>query len=366
MHHLSYAEFYVTNVCNLSCENCNRYNNFAFAGHQSWDAYADQYAEWAKIIDIEMICILGGEPMLNPDFIKWVQGISELWPNSFIRIATNGTQLDRWPELYSILEKSEGRIYLEVNHHGTDLENDIEKNIRAFLQGDLKTSFTTNWQWRRRWREQWNSVKDDSWPTIDDPDDFATLPQHIQNEFKQLCPDFDPATFKEIHGNQHSSPSVISDSVPVQDARGVIIEKQMSNIFMDVALRFDPESKKLSLHDSVPEEAMKICSFRICHAFSRGRLYKCGPTHVLPEFIQQFPVEITDSDRALINSYKPADPTWEYERIDRFLTGLKNGTPIAQCKFCPSVEQRKQINSSYKKIKIHKIPPVKQSKIAQN
>jgi hypothetical protein len=355
MHHLSYAEFYITNVCNLNCDNCNRYNNFAFTGHQSWDEYAKLYAEWAKIIDIEMICILGGEPLLNPDFIKWISGISSLWPNSFIRISTNGTQLDRWPELYDILEKSEGRIYLEVNQHGVDLEDTVEKNVRSFLKGQLTTSFTTNWQWRRRWQEQWASIRDASWPDIDDPEQFNTLPPHIQEEFKRCCPDFDPATFKETHGNKHCSPSVKSDSIPLQDDHGVIIEKQMSNIFMDIALVFDPASKKLSLHDSVPQEAMDVCGFRICHVFSRGQLHKCGPVHVLPEFIQQFPVDISAADRVLINSYKPAAPDWGYGKLDTFLNGLKNGDAIPQCKFCPSSKKNKKINSGYKKVKITKI-----------
>jgi len=356
MHHLSYAEFYITNVCNLNCDNCNRYNNFAFGGHQSWAEYRDQYTKWAELIDIEMISILGGEPLLNPEFIDWVKGIADLWPNSFIRISTNGTQLDRWPELYDLLRQSEGRIYLEVNHHGTALENTIESNIRSFLKGEIATEFTTNWQWRRVWRGQWASISDSSWPYIDDPELFDTLPKEIQTEYMSHCPDFDPATFKTTHGNRHPRPSVIQDSIPVQDATGVIIEKQMSNHFMDVAVVFDYETKRLTLHDSVPEEAMKICGFRICHAFSRGCLYKCGPTHTLPEFIQQFPVDITPADRNLINSYQPADPSWTTEELDRFLTGLKNGDAIPQCKFCPSVPNRITINSGLKKVKIAKLP----------
>jgi hypothetical protein len=36
-YHLSYAEFYITHVCNLNCPDCNRFNNYAFKGHQRWD-----------------------------------------------------------------------------------------------------------------------------------------------------------------------------------------------------------------------------------------------------------------------------------------------------------------------------------------
>ena len=354
MHHLSFADFYITNVCNLNCENCNRYNNFAFSGHQRWDKYVDLYTEWAKIINIEMIGILGGEPLLNPDFIKWLEGISKLWPHSFIRISTNGTQLLRWPELYDILKKSEGRIYLEVNHHGIDLEDQIEKNIRLFLKGDLTTSFTTNWQWRRRLKEQWDSVKDNSWPDFDDPEEFDSLPQYIQEEFQRRCPDFDQTTFKETHGNKHCSPAVGVNPTAFQDSNGVIIATQHSTNFVNGAVIFDHNSKKLSLHNSVPQEAMDVCSFRNCHGFSRGKLYKCGPTYVLPEFIQQFPVEISNEDRQLLTSYNAATPNWSNDKISTFLQGLKNGDAIPQCKFCPSTKVFKPINSNYKKIKILK------------
>ena len=40
-HRLNYAEFYITNVCNLNCTECNRFNNYHFSGHQRWDDYSD-------------------------------------------------------------------------------------------------------------------------------------------------------------------------------------------------------------------------------------------------------------------------------------------------------------------------------------
>ena len=32
-------EFYITNVCNIACPQCNRFNNWNFKGHQIWKDY---------------------------------------------------------------------------------------------------------------------------------------------------------------------------------------------------------------------------------------------------------------------------------------------------------------------------------------
>jgi organic radical activating enzyme len=85
------VEFYITNVCNLSCRGCNRFNDLNFKGHQYWDDYADEYEAWSKRLELPRITIIGGEPTLNPDLEKWCANLRRLWPNAVIMIQTNGT-----------------------------------------------------------------------------------------------------------------------------------------------------------------------------------------------------------------------------------------------------------------------------------
>ena len=80
---LRYAEFYVTNVCNLACDNCNRFNNMDFKGKYDFDV--EQYREWAEKLDIHRIAILGGEPTYHPNLGSWIEGISKLY-FEFIKI----------------------------------------------------------------------------------------------------------------------------------------------------------------------------------------------------------------------------------------------------------------------------------------
>jgi len=85
------VEFYITNVCNLTCRGCNRFNDLNFKGHQYWDDYAEEYEKWAERLDLPRITIIGGEPTLNPDLEKWCANLRRLWPNAVIMIQTNGT-----------------------------------------------------------------------------------------------------------------------------------------------------------------------------------------------------------------------------------------------------------------------------------
>lgn len=85
------VEFYITNVCNLTCRGCNRFNNLNFKGHQYWADHADAYEAWSKRLDLPRITIIGGEPTLNPDLELWTMNLRRLWPDAVIMIQTNGT-----------------------------------------------------------------------------------------------------------------------------------------------------------------------------------------------------------------------------------------------------------------------------------
>jgi len=99
-------EFYITNVCNLTCRGCNRFNDGKFKGHQRWSDHSDLYEQWPQYITPEHIVLIGGEPTLNPDLELYVSNLRRLWPNSEITIQTNGTytnvQKIDWWETYQV------------------------------------------------------------------------------------------------------------------------------------------------------------------------------------------------------------------------------------------------------------------------
>ena len=85
-------------------------------------------ATWLDRIDIPDFGIMGGEPMINPEWRQWIRGVRTLMPNSQIRFTTNGLLLNRAPDLLDICREV-GNIVLKITVHvdNAELEQQIEK-----------------------------------------------------------------------------------------------------------------------------------------------------------------------------------------------------------------------------------------------
>lgn len=268
-------EVYITNVCNLTCEQCNRFNNFDFKGWQRWSDHADQYQQWAKLIDLKSITILGGEPLLNPDIVSWVRGLNVTFGIG-VQILTNGTRLNQVKGLYDAIAyarpRNGTRNSIAVSLHNLDDLETLQQNIREFLNGPV----------------QQNTHRPELWGA-----DY-----------------------------QYS------------DRNGVFINVYYQNRF-DTATVQTSAAGRYTLFDNDPMQAHDACTFVLykSYHFIRGKLYKCGPAALLPEFDQQHGFDISDQDRELLNSYRPLTVDNFAEYHEEFLANLDN--PIAQCKFCP-------------------------------
>jgi len=135
--HVPNIEFYITNVCNLACPQCNRFNDHNFAGGQDWKDYEEVYTAWSKKIQLQKITILGGEPLLNPSITDWIRGIGRLW-NKRVNLLTNGTRLNHVPGLYdALMSRNYGGHYIGISVHNV---NDLDlyfTEVKKFLLGPL-------------------------------------------------------------------------------------------------------------------------------------------------------------------------------------------------------------------------------------
>lgn len=338
---LNYLEFYITNVCNLNCTNCNRFNNFNFSGHSYWAEYQQDIKEWSKILNIKRIGILGGEPMLHPEFLLWVKNIADLWPLSKICIITNGTQLKKWPGLYDLLAEYCGRIEVEVNCHNHDTKSQIIDNIKSIMQGPVNEELLR--YPLAVWINNYNSIRDPSWPDCNSPNKFTSLPDWIQQECRDIHA-FDNERWIEQNG-----------TLKLVDQNNVVFTFALSDYFTNSTVNYDPVSHSVSLHDNNPKDSMKVCYFKQCHHIVKGKLYKCGPTGILPDFIKQFNVDLTSKQKTLIETYEPAEYTWSDDKLQKFIKNLIKAEPIPQCALCPSSFTPNKFNATSKKIKLVKI-----------
>jgi organic radical activating enzyme len=285
--HIPYAEFYITNVCNLACQGCNRFNDVKFRGYQKWADYADVYTQWSSQVSVGSLAILGGEPMLNPTFYQWADGITNLWPRTLVRIIANGFYLNKTQGLYDLL-CSKPNLKLWIGIHNKLHKKMIFDQVQRFLAPPLTKEF------------------DDSVPY------------------------------------QHK--------LYVKDSNGISVIIEHNWWFHQGSIIKTQNGS--TLHQSDPYKAHNICNMKTCHTFSKGKLYKCGVVAVLPEYHEQFNLELTPEDQDLLSSYTPLSAKDQFDQKKLFIESLSS--PIAQCKFCPESYNGQQIWSQEKKLTFHR------------
>jgi hypothetical protein len=237
---------------------------------------------WSKKIAITLPVILGGEPLLNPDICKWSIGIRQLWSTTgAVQILSNGTRLNHVPGLYDALIHNN---WIGITIHDANDQDAIFNEIRKFLRHPIK-----------------ETVKADN-------------------------------------------PKMGSDYQFV-DARGKRIHVWMSDKFSNSNLiKLADESFKF--YNSDPDTAHENCTFRKFKSYHmiRGKIYKCGPVALMPEFVKQHRFDLSSEDLDLLNSYKPLTVDATDEEMHDFFNTVDNVIP--QCKFCPEQYTFKQIEFS--------------------
>jgi organic radical activating enzyme len=296
---LKYAEVYITNVCNYSCTHCQSLNNFAFKGHQRWEDHENEYRRLSGQLDIDQIQIIGGEPTLNPDFEKWVEEISKLWPNAKLQIATNGTRLDKLTkEIYQILLKHKGTLWITC--HDIRLYDGFLDFSKTFLNKIVSDNVSNN-----DWKRDYERSKTD--PTVK----LKTVSRKMTDE-------------NDVEVILDWSQSFVSSVIDLLDNQSLTMK-----------------------YNSDPVQAHDICYFKNCHQINKGKVYKCPLVSVLPDFLNQFDVNMSADDKSLAYSYEPLTADKD---ISKFVNAIDDVIP--QCKFCPANYTKHNFVGTDKKIKI--------------
>ncbi len=89
---LDYLEIEVSESCNLNCKGCNEFSNLV--EENMFGDLQQTERDLGKLKDyfwgVGKIRLMGGEPLVNPDYIRFVKTAREIFPDSDIRILTNG------------------------------------------------------------------------------------------------------------------------------------------------------------------------------------------------------------------------------------------------------------------------------------
>ena len=277
-------EFYITNVCNLTCSGCNRYNNYKFSGHWTWAEAEPVLTRWAERIEIRHPVILGGEPLLNPDIADWITGIRRLWPRlSGVQVQSNGTRLDLVKGLYTALGQRHGN-WIGISLHAEEHREPLFARIRNFLRYPIQET--------------------------EDPTD------PIGSRYQFL------------------------------DANKVKVHVWVNDTFVNSNI-VQQANGRFGLYNSNPDLAHENCTYRRFRNYHmiRGQIYKCGPIALMSEFDDQHQFDLSAEDRAIIHAPGRGLSIDEFDtRGPEFLANLDQ--VVAQCKFCPETYDYKPITFS--------------------
>lgn len=265
------GQFYITNVCNLTCRDCISFNNFRFRGHLKWADSQERVEQWARLVDIDYLCIIGGEPMANPELGTWVRELRRLWPvtRTEFSVITNGTYLRAWDQ-EEIKDWLEQAVTIEISCHDPQQWPDMV----AWAQ-DLLASLVVPWRLEIDYRD---GVLTHSY-CLEDGQRLIALGQHWL---------FGPSAVRRV---------------------------------TDQGLEF---------YRSDAATAHRNCPARLCHYFVDGIMYKCPVTATAAMLTEQF--GMPDDQRSLLEKSRGLDPLTA-PSLTRWFGTLDQ--PVAQCSLCP-------------------------------
>jgi len=122
---LPFLETMIIQACNLSCTGCTNYSDLRHRGYVTWQQGRKTLLQWLERIDIQEFGIMGGEPMINPQWQEWVTGTRELFPTSQLRFTTNGLLIKNVRNIVDVM-KQVGNIVFKITVH---VESDHLNNI---------------------------------------------------------------------------------------------------------------------------------------------------------------------------------------------------------------------------------------------
>jgi organic radical activating enzyme len=349
-YYLDEINFAITNICNFNCENCNRFSNYAFSGFQLWQDYKETYKKWSDIISFGKWTVLGGEPTTNKDYLEWLKGLHELWPEVQGELLTNGSLLKPTDtKLYEFLKSTNGKVHINIGLHNIHRRKEIIEFCLKFLKSPYpwgKDNFN------KHFLSAYDQIKDQSWPDLNYFSEWHNLPNHIKIETETIF-SFSPDLF--LKQEIDTIKNLTQGGIMFDDENNVKIYVEEADQFFKHAVILDPSKTYFELHNSDKHKAHNACmSYRgDCPQFIDGKLYKCSVSGTLPKFDQQFIVNSTVDDQKIIYGYKPASVVDDTpEELDQWFKNQKN--PIEMCKFCTEDYSEQQIFAGKKKIFIKK------------
>lgn len=101
-------EVHLANHCNLKCKGCTHFSNLFEESFCDIDEFKNDLKQISKHSNLITLTLLGGEPLLNPNIIEYVNYARKVFPTTEILIMTNGLLIPKQPkEFFDCLKEND-------------------------------------------------------------------------------------------------------------------------------------------------------------------------------------------------------------------------------------------------------------------
>lgn len=126
---LPYLEYNVTDSCNLKCKGCTHFSNLIEGdGHADISEFASDIKRLSMQVQILELRLLGGEPLLHPHIIEFIEIARKYLPETDIEIVSNGLLIPKMNEdLFYEMNKNKVGFHITSYIPTMKIRDKIEK-----------------------------------------------------------------------------------------------------------------------------------------------------------------------------------------------------------------------------------------------
>lgn len=123
---LPYLEMDISYACNLRCDGCSHYSNYALSGVVRLPDARAWLETWIKRLHPVRFRMLGGEPAINPDAAHIIRAAAEILPHTQRSMVSNGLLLHKRDDILDALAAT--GTALDLSLHDREPETRAELN----------------------------------------------------------------------------------------------------------------------------------------------------------------------------------------------------------------------------------------------
>lgn len=130
---IGYIETHIVDHCNLKCRGCSHFSGLATPYYKPLNDYEVEMRQLSLITNkrVRTIRIMGGEPLLHPDVVKFCTITRELFPSSEIVLVSNGILLGKLSD-EDIQILNDNDIALCISDYGLQLNQTQLKKFKTY------------------------------------------------------------------------------------------------------------------------------------------------------------------------------------------------------------------------------------------